>query len=122
GVVTPNPKTSGGARWNYLAAWSWALSQPGGSEASAREYLRRLFANVPVLDTGARAALTTFAQRGVGDVFVSWENEAWLALDEFGDDKLEVVFPSVSILAEPSVAVVDQVVVRRGTRAIAEEY
>jgi sulfate transport system substrate-binding protein len=121
-VVTPNPKTSGGARWNYLAGYSWALNQPGGSDATAREYLRKLYANVPVLDTGARAALTTFAQRGVGDVFVSWENEAHLALEEFGDDKFEVVIPSVSILAEPSVAVVDQVAIRRGTREVAEAY
>jgi sulfate transport system substrate-binding protein len=121
-VVTPNPKTSGGARWNYLAAWAWALAQPGGSDATAREYLRKLYANVPVLDTGARAALTTFAQRGVGDVFISWENEAYLALQEFGADKFEVVFPSVSIHAEPSVAVVDQVVIRHGTRDLAEEY
>jgi sulfate transport system substrate-binding protein len=121
-VVTPNPKTSGGARWNYLAAYSWALNQPGASDATAREYLRKLYANVPVLDTGARAALTTFAQRGVGDAFVSWENEAYLALNEFGDDKFEVVIPSVSILAEPSVAVVDQVAIRRGTREVAEAY
>ncbi len=121
-VVTPNPKTSGGARWNYLAAYAWAKAQRGGSDATALEYLRKLYAAVPVLDTGARAALTTFAQRGVGDVFISWENEAFLALDEFGDDKFEVVVPSVSILAEPSVAVVDQVVIRRGTRAAAEEY
>ncbi len=121
-VITPNPKTSGGARWNYLAGYAWAKAQPGGSEATAQEYLRKLYANVPVLDTGARAALTTFAQRGVGDVFVSWENEAFLALDEFGDDKYEVVIPSVSILAEPSVAVVDQVAIRRGTKAVAEEY
>jgi sulfate/thiosulfate-binding protein len=121
-VVTPNPKTSGGARWNYLAGYAWALAQPGGSDATAREYLRKLYANVPVLDTGARAALTTFAQRGVGDVFISWENEAFLALDEFGDDKYEVVVPSISILAEPSVAVVDQVVIRRGSKALAEEY
>ncbi len=121
-VVTPNPKTSGGARWNYLAAWAWALEQPGGSEQSARDYLRKLYGNVPVLDTGARASLTTFAQRNVGDVFISWENEAYLALREFGQDKFEVIAPSVSILAEPSVAVVDQVVIRRGTRQVAEEY
>ena len=121
-VVTPNPKTSGGARWNYLAAYVWALAQPGGSNATALDYLRKLYAAVPVLDTGARGSLTTFAQRGVGDVFISWENEAFLALDEFGDDKFEIVVPSVSILAEPSVAVVDQVVVRRGTKAAAEEY
>lgn len=121
-VVTPNPKTSGGARWNYLAGFAWALNQPGGSPATAREFLRKVYANVPVLDTGARAALTTFAQRGVGDVFISWENEAYLALREFGADRFEVVAPSISILAEPSVAVVDQVVIRRGTKAIAEEY
>src|SRR5690606_38231137 len=121
-VVTPNPKTSGGARWNYLAGFAWALNQPGGSEDTAREFLRKVYANVPVLDTGARAALTTFAQRGVGDVFISWENEAYLALREFGEDRFEVIAPSISILAEPSVAVVDQVVIRRGTKAVAEEY
>jgi len=121
-VVTPNPKTSGGARWNYLAGWAWALKQPGGSEASAREYIRKLFKNVPVLDTGARGALTTFAQRNIGDVFISWENEAWLATRELGVGKFEIVIPSISILAEPSVAVVDKVVLRRGTRTVAEEY
>ncbi len=121
-VVTPNPKTSGGARWNYLAGYAWALNQPGGSDATATEFLRQVYANVPVLDTGARAALTTFAQRGVGDVFVSWENEAHLALREFAGQGLQIVTPSISILAEPSVAVVDQVVIRRGTKAIAEEY
>jgi sulfate transport system substrate-binding protein len=121
-VVTPNPKTSGGARWNYLAGWAWALKQPGGNEASAKDYVRKLFKNVPVLDTGARGALTTFAQRNIGDVFISWENEAWLATKELGPDKFEIVIPSISILAEPSVAVVDKVVLRRGTRTIAEEY
>lgn len=121
-VVTPNPKTSGGARWNYLAAWAWALRQPGGSDESARDYLRRLYASVPVLDTGARASLTTFAQRGVGDVFISWENEAFLATREFGQNNFEIVYPSVSILAEPSVAVVDKVVLARGTRDVATEY
>jgi sulfate transport system substrate-binding protein len=121
-VVTPNPRTSGGARWNYLAGWSWALKQPGGSDATAREFLRKVYKNTPVLDTGARAALTTFAQRGVGDVLISWENEAYLALKEFGAARLEVVIPTVSILAEPSVAVVDKVVLRHGTKAIAEEY
>jgi len=121
-VVTPNPKTSGGARWNYLAGWAWALKQPGGSEATAKEYVRKLFKNVPVLDTGARGALTTFAQRNIGDVFISWENEAWLATKELGPDKFEIVIPSISILAEPSVAVVDKVVLRRGTRTVAEEY
>jgi sulfate transport system substrate-binding protein len=121
-VVTPNPKTSGGARWNYLAGWAWAIRQPGSSEATAKEYIRNLYRNAPVLDTGARGSLTTFAQRGIGDVFISWENEAWLATRELGPDKFEIVIPSISILAEPSVAVVDKVVLRRGTRAIAEEY
>jgi sulfate transport system substrate-binding protein len=121
-VVTPNPRTSGGARWNYLAGWSWALKQPGGSDATAKEFLRKVYKNTPVLDTGARAALTTFAQRGVGDVLISWENEAYLALKEFGAGKIEVVIPSVSILAEPSVAVVDKTVLRHGTKAVAEEY
>jgi sulfate transport system substrate-binding protein len=121
-VVTPNPKTSGGARWNYLAAWSWALKQPGGSDATAKEFLRKVYKNTPVLDTGARAALTTFAQRGIGDVLVSWENEAFLALKEYGKDKFEIVVPTVSILAEPSVAVVDKVVLKHGTKAVAEEY
>jgi sulfate/thiosulfate transport system substrate-binding protein len=122
GVVTPNPKTSGGARWNYLAGWAWAQKQPGGSDATAKEFLRKLYRNVPVLDTGARQALTTFARNGVGDVFVSWENEAFLATKELGQGQFEIIIPSVSILAEPSVAVVDQVVLRRGTRAIAQEY
>jgi sulfate/thiosulfate transport system substrate-binding protein len=121
-VVTPNPRTSGGARWNYLAGWSWALKQPGGSEETAKEFLRKVYKNTPVLDTGARAALTTFAQRGVGDVLISWENEAYLAMKEFGAGKLEVVVPTVSILAEPSVAVVDKVVLRHNTKPIAEEY
>jgi sulfate transport system substrate-binding protein len=125
-VVTPNPKTSGGARWNYLAGWAWALKQPGSSEATAKEYIKKLFQNVPVLDTGARGALTTFAQRNIGDVFISWENEAWLATKELGvgtgKPQFEIIIPSISILAEPSVAVVDKVVLRRGTRAIAEEY
>jgi sulfate/thiosulfate transport system substrate-binding protein len=121
-VVTPNPRTSGGARWNYLAGWSWALKQPGGSEDTAKEFLRKVYGNTPVLDTGARAALTTFAQRGVGDVLISWESEAYLAMKEFGAGKLEVVVPTVSILAEPSVAVVDKVVLRHNTKPIAEEY
>lgn len=121
-VVTPNPKTSGGARWNYLAGWAWARKQPGGSDATAREYIRRLYRNVPVLDTGARGALTTFAQRNIGDVFISWENEAFLAVKELGPEKFEIVVPSISILAEPSVSVVDKVVLRRGTRVVAEEY
>jgi sulfate/thiosulfate transport system substrate-binding protein len=121
-VVTPNPKTSGGARWNYLAAWAWALKQPGGSDATAKEFLKKVFRNTPVLDTGARGALTTFAQRGIGDVFISWENEALLATRELGTDKFEIVIPSLSILAEPSVAVVDKVVLRKGTRDAALEY
>ena len=121
-VITPNPKTSGGARWNYLAAWAWAERQPGGNEASAQEFVRKLYANVPVLDTGARGSLTTFAQRGIGDVAIAWENEAHLALRELGRDKFEIVVPSVSILAEPSVAVVDKVVLRRGTRTLAQAY
>ena len=121
-VITPNPKTSGGARWNYLAAWAWALAQPGGSEASAREFVRRLYQNVPVLDTGARGSATTFVQRGLGDVLISWESEAQLALRELGADKLEIVVPSVSMLAEPPVAVVDEVALRHGTRAVATAY
>ena len=103
-VITPNPKTSGGARWNYLAAWAYALRQPGGSETKAREFVTQLYRNVPVLDSGARGSLTTFAERGIGDVFVSWENEALLAVKELGPEKFDVVFPSVSILAEPPVA------------------
>jgi sulfate/thiosulfate-binding protein len=121
-VITPNPKTSGGARWNYLAAWAWALRQPGGSDAKARDFLTRLYRNVPVLDTGARGATTTFTQRGIGDVFISWENEAHLALKELGAGKFEIVYPSISIRAEPPVAVVDRNVDRKGTRAVAEAY
>ena len=121
-VITPNPKTSGGARWNYLAAWAWALKQPGGNAATAEEYLGKLFKNVPVLDTGARGSLTTFAQRGIGDVMISWENEAFLASRELGKDKFEIVVPTVSILAEPPVAVVDKVAVRRGSTAEARAY
>jgi len=121
-VITPNPKTSGGARWNYLAAWAWARKQPGGNDTTAREFIKKLYKNVPVLDTGARAATTTFAQRGIGDVAISWENEAWLATKELGPDKFEIVIPSISILAEPPVAVVDKVVLRKGTRTVAEEY
>jgi sulfate transport system substrate-binding protein len=121
-VVTPNPKTSGGARWNYLAAWAWAERQPGGNEVTAQDFVRKLYANVPVLDTGARGSLTTFAQRDIGDVAVSWENEAHLAMLELTHGKFEIVVPSVSVLAEPSVAVVDKVVLRRGTRAPAQAY
>jgi sulfate/thiosulfate transport system substrate-binding protein len=121
-VVVPNPKTSGGARWAYLAAFGWALHQPGGSDAKAREYIRRVYENVPVLDSGARGSTVTFAQRGVGDVLLAWENEAWLSLKEFGADKFDVVYPSSSILAEPPVAIVDKVVDRKGTRAVAQAY
>jgi sulfate/thiosulfate-binding protein len=120
-VITPNPKTSGGARWNYLAAWEYAKRQNGGSDAKAREYVTQLFRNVPVLDSGARGATTTFVQRGIGDVLLAWENEAYLALQE-AKDKVEVVTPSVSILAEPPVAVVDKNVDRKKTRGIAEAY
>jgi sulfate transport system substrate-binding protein len=121
-VITPNPKTSGGARWNHLAAWGYALRQPGATEASARDYLAKLYKNVPVLDSGARGATTTFTERGIGDVLLAWENEALLAVKELGPDKFEVVAPSVSILAEPPVAVVDKVTDKRGTRAVAEAY
>jgi sulfate/thiosulfate transport system substrate-binding protein len=121
-VITPNPKTSGGARWNYLAAWGYALRQAGGEESKAREFVASLFRNVPVLDSGARGATTTFAQRGIGDVLLTWENEAFLAIQEFGADKLEIVVPSLSILAEPPVAVVEKHAVARGTREVAEAY
>jgi sulfate/thiosulfate-binding protein len=121
-VITPNPKTSGGARWNHLAAWGYALKQPGGSEAGARDFIARLYRNVPVLDSGARGATTTFVERGIGDVLLAWENEALLAIKELGPNKVEIVAPSVSILAEPPVAVVDKVVDKRGTRKAAEAY
>jgi sulfate transport system substrate-binding protein len=121
-VITPNPKTSGGARWNYLAAWGYALRQPGGDETKARALVTQLFKNVPVLDSGARGSTTTFVQRGIGDVLLAWENEAFLAVEELGKDKLEIVAPSVSILAEPPVAVVDNVVDKKGTRAVAQAY
>ena len=121
-VITPNPKTSGGARWNYLAAWAWAQRQPGGSEASAKEFVRKLYKNVPVLDTGARGATTTFVQREIGDVLLAWENEALLAIKELGADKLQIVVPTISVLAEPPVAVVDGVALKRGTRDVAHEY
>jgi len=121
-VITPNPKTSGGARWNHLAAWGYALKQPGGSETSAKEFLTKLYKNVPVLDSGARGATTTFVERGIGDVLLAWENEALLAIKELGPEKVEIVAPSISILAEPSVTVVDSVVDRRGTRKVAEAY
>ena len=121
-VVTPNPKTSGGARWNYLAAYAWALKQPGATEASAQAYLKKLYANVPVLDTGARGSTMTFVQRGIGDVLLAWENEALLAKQELGPDKVDIVVPPLSIKAEPPVAVVDKVVDKRGTRKQAEAY
>lgn len=121
-AITPNPKTSGGARWNYLAAWGYALRQNKNDEAAARDFVRRLYKNVPVLDSGARGSTTTFAQRSIGDVFISWENEAFLILNEFGKDKFEIVVPSMSILAEPPVTVVDKVVDKRGTRAVAQAY
>jgi sulfate transport system substrate-binding protein len=121
-VITPNPKTSGGARWNYLAAWGYARSLPGGSDATARDFVARVFRNVPVFDTGARAATTTFVQRGIGDVLVGWENEALLAMEKVGRGQVAIVVPSVTIVAEPSVAVVDAVVERRGTRRAAEAY
>jgi sulfate/thiosulfate transport system substrate-binding protein len=121
-VITPNPKTSGGARWNYLAAWAFARAQPGGSEASAREFVRRLYRGVPVLDTGARGSATTFVQRGLGDVLIAWENEARLAQRTQEPGELEVVVPSVSMLAEPPVAVVDRWALRHGTREVATAY
>ena len=121
-VITPNPKTSGGARWNYLAAWAWALRQPGGSEAKARDFVSRLYKNVPVLDAGARGSTTTFVERGIGDVLIAWENEALLAIKELGRGKFEVVAPSLSILAEPPVAVVDKVANKHGTKDVARAY
>ena len=120
-VITPNPKTSGGARWNYLAAWGYALKQPGGDEAKARDFVTKVFRNVPVLDSGARGSTVTFVQRGIGDVLLAWENEARLALAE-AKSPVEIVVPSLSILAEPPVAVVDGVVSRKGTQALAEAY
>jgi sulfate transport system substrate-binding protein len=121
-VITPNPKTSGGARWNHLAAYGYALRQPGGNEATAKEFLRKLYKNVPVLDSGARGATTTFVERGIGDVLIAWENEALLAIKELGPGKVELVAPSTSILAEPPVAVVDKVADKHGTRKVAEAY
>ena len=121
-VITPNPKTSGGARWNYLAAWAYALKQPGGTDAKAKDFVKKIFANVKVLDSGARGSTTTFTERGIGDVLISWENEAFLAVKELGPDKYEIVTPSLSILAEPPVTIVDKVVDRKGTRKIATAY
>jgi len=121
-VITPNPKTSGGARWNYLAAWGYALKKPGGNEQKAKDFVTAIYKNVPVLDSGARGSTTTFVERGIGDVFISWENEAFLAIKELGPDKFEIVVPSVSILAEPPVAIVDKVVDKKGTRKVAQAY
>jgi sulfate/thiosulfate-binding protein len=121
-VITPNPKTSGGARWNYLAAYGWALKQNKGDEAKATEFVKALYKNVPVLDSGARGSTTTFAQRGKGDVLIAWENEALFTIEQFGSDKFELVAPSVSILAEPPVAIVDKIVDKHGTRAVAQAY
>lgn len=121
-VITPNPKTSGGARWNYLAAWAYALENNGGSEEKARQFVGELLKHVPVLDSGARGATTTFVERGVGDVLLAWENEAFLALEELGPDKFDIVVPSLSILAEPPVALVDKVVDKKGTREVAQAY
>ncbi len=121
-VITPSPKTSGGARWNYLAAWAYALKQPGGSDAAAEVFVKKLYKNVPVLDSGARGSTVTFVERGIGDVLLAWENEAFLAVKELGPDKLDIVAPSLSILAEPPVSVVDKYVDQHGTRKVAEEY
>jgi sulfate/thiosulfate-binding protein len=121
-VITPNPKTSGGARWNYLAAWGYALRQPGGDEAKARDFVSRLYRNVPVLDSGARGSTTTFVEREIGDVLLAWENEAFLAVKEMGKDDFEIVMPSTSILAEPPVALVDKFTDKHGTRATAQAY
>jgi len=121
-VITPNPKTSGGARWNYLAAWAYAMGRPGGDEAKARDFVARLYRNVPVLDSGARGSTNTFVQRGIGDVLLAWENEAFLAINELGRGKFEIVVPSMSILAEPPVTLVDKVADKHGTRAVAKAY
>jgi sulfate transport system substrate-binding protein len=121
-VITPNPKTSGAARWSYLAAWAYATRQPGGDEARAKGFVTALFRNVPVLDSGARGSTTTFVQRGIGDVLLAWENEAFLSIKELGPDRVDIVVPSLSILAEPPVTLVDGVVDRKGTRAVAQAY
>lgn len=121
-VITPNPKTSGGARWNHLAAWGWALKQPGATEQKAKDYLRALYKNVPVLDTGARGSTMTFTERGIGDVLLAWENEAILAKKELGPEKFDIVVPSLSILAEPPVAIIDKNVDKKGTRQLATDY
>ena len=121
-IVTPNPKTSGGARWNYLAAWGYALKNNGGDEGRARDFVAALYRNAPVLDTGARGSTMTFVRRGIGDVLVAWESEALLATNEIAKGELEIIVPSLSVLAEPPVALVDKVVDRRGTRALAQAY
>jgi sulfate/thiosulfate-binding protein len=121
-VITPNPKTSGGARWNFLAAWGYAFKKFAGDESKVRDFVARLYRNVPVLDSGARGSTTTFVQRGLGDVLIAWENEAYLSLKEFGPDKFEVITPSTSILAEPPVSIVDKVVAKKGTRELATAY
>ncbi|MBL8498195.1 sulfate ABC transporter substrate-binding protein [Nitrosomonas sp. JL21] len=121
-VITPNPKTSGGAQWNYLAAWQFGTRKFNGDESQVKEFVSNIYKNVPVLDSGARGSTTTFVERGVGDVLISWENEAFLALKEYGANKFEIVIPSISILAEPPVAVVDKVVDKKGTRKVAEAY
>ncbi len=121
-VITPNPKTSGGARWNHLAAWGYALKQPKATEETAKEFIKKLYKNVPVLDSGARGATTTFVERGIGDVLIAWENEAFLAIKELGPEKVEIVSPSTSILAEPPVSIVDKVADKRGTRKVAQAY
>jgi sulfate transport system substrate-binding protein len=121
-VITPNPKTSGGARWNYLAAWAYAKKAKGGSDEKAQEFVKKLLEHVPVLDTGARGSTITFVERGIGDVLLAWENEAYLAVNELGKDKFEIVTPSISILAEPTVAVVDKIVDKKGTRELATAY
>lgn len=121
-VITPNPKTSGGARWNYLAAWAWALNQPGGNHASAQAFVKEIYHHVPVLDSGARGSTMTFVQRGIGDVLLAWENEALLAEKELGPSKFDIVAPSLSIVAEPPVSIVDRYVDQHGTRQVAEAY
>jgi sulfate/thiosulfate transport system substrate-binding protein len=121
-VIMPNPKTSGGARWNFLAAWAYALKQPGGNDAKAKAFVTALYKNVPVLDSGARGSTTTFVERGIGDVLVGWESDAFLAVNELGRDKFEIVDPPQSILAEPPVALVDKIVDQKGTRAVAQAY
>jgi sulfate transport system substrate-binding protein len=121
-VITPNPKTSGGARWNYLAAWGYALRQPGGDDMKAKDFVTRIYKNVPVLDSGARGSTTTFVERGIGDVLIAWENEALLSVKELGADKFEIIAPSVSILAEPPVTIVDKVVKKHGTQDVAQAY